>query len=477
MVHVCTTRGDGRGVDERGVSTYRALSDRQTRVNCLAILGFPWFPVQPPVMGDDELRRLTQERAAASDAIVNSAARKRLIVSGPGTGKTFTFQEALKAAGGKGLALTFIRNLVAELNDALAELADVYSFHGFCKHLMHQHDIAGLNDGDYYPPLFHLLVHDIFVLSDDVIHTRDVELHFHDLDEQDGLIARVLERADYYTAVSHTDLVYRVLRHFEAAPNAIPTYALIVVDEIQDFSQQEIEFIKLLSSKNNILAAGDDDQALYVGLKHAMPAFIRGLATGHEYDSFELPYCSRCTEVVVAAVNDVVTKATAEGCLVGRLPKKFSCYTPDKGQESEEHPKIIYAQCSTENMPYAGRYIAQQIARIPAADIERSRKKKYPTALVIGPNPFLDRAFKEVIKTFPNARMKTGSRSEIYLLDGYRRLAKNEASRVSAGASSSRLHHSLAMTPFCELCSQATVNSLTRCQTITAKNICVAHVS
>jgi hypothetical protein len=363
-------------------------------------------------------------------SIISCVADKRLIVSGPGTGKTFTFQEALKATGAKGLALTFIRNLVTDLTDSLDELADVYSFHGFCKHLMHQHDVAGLNDGDYYPPLFLLLVHDIFLLSGDNIDTRDVELHFHDLAEQDGLIARVLERADYYTAVSHTDLVYRVLRHFEAVPNAIPTYPLIVVDEIQDFSQQETEFITLLSSRNKILAAGDDDQALYVGLKHAMPAFIRGLATGNEYDCFELPYCSRCTHVVVAAVNDVVTAATAAGYLVDRLPKNFSCYTPDKGQDSEDHPTIIHAKCSTENSPYAGRYITQQIARIPAADVERSRKGKYPTVLVIGPNPFLNRAFKEVLKTFPNARMKTGSRSEIDLLDGYRRLAFKEASRL-----------------------------------------------
>jgi len=69
------------------------------------------------------------------------------------------------------------------------------------------------------------------------------------------------------------------------------------VDEIQDFSRQETEFITLLSTKSKILAAGDDDQALYVGLKHAMPDFIRGLAIGNDYASFELPYCSRCTAV------------------------------------------------------------------------------------------------------------------------------------------------------------------------------------
>jgi hypothetical protein len=87
-------------------------------------------------MGDDELQLLTEERTAASGAIVNSAAQRRLIVSGPGTGKSYTFGRALAkaiedAGGGTGLALTFIRNLVADLED-LGTLADVFTFHGYC---------------------------------------------------------------------------------------------------------------------------------------------------------------------------------------------------------------------------------------------------------------------------------------------------------------------------------------------------------
>jgi len=48
---------------------------------------------------------MEEERTAASRAIVESASRKRLVVAGPGTGKTFTFKQALTAAGGKGLAI------------------------------------------------------------------------------------------------------------------------------------------------------------------------------------------------------------------------------------------------------------------------------------------------------------------------------------------------------------------------------------
>jgi hypothetical protein len=199
--------------------------------------------------------------------------------------------------------LTFIRNLVADLQKDLGELADVNTFHGYCKYLMHRHDVAGLQSGDYYPPLMDLVVDDVLTVENKVIDKRAIDAHFHNLDRSDGLIDAVLIDAEYYNAVSHTDLVYRVLGHFEANPESIPSYPLIVVDEYQDFSLLETTFIELLASKSPVLIAGDDDQALYMRLKHASPAFIRELARGDQYERFELPYCSRCPRMSGSSWN------------------------------------------------------------------------------------------------------------------------------------------------------------------------------
>jgi superfamily I DNA/RNA helicase len=386
-------------------------------------------------MGDDELQRLTEQRAAATGAIVNSAARKRLIVSGPGTGKSFTFRQALakaieQAGGGKGLALTFIRNLVADLEKDLGSLADVFTFHGHCKHLMHSHNVAGLAAGDYYPALLELVVGDVLLVDRRAMTIEEINEHLLKLDTTDDVIAVALERADYYSAVSHNDVVYRVLRHFEGAPDTIPEYPLIVVDEFQDFSLLETKFIELLGSKSPVLIAGDDDQALYMNLKYASPDFIRAIATDGTHETFELPFCSRCTEVVVAAVNDVIAKAVAIAKLQNRLAKPLHCFLPDKKAASDENPKIIHVDCSTANTDYAGQYIAQQIAQIPAEDIERSHANGYPTALVIGPNPFLSRAFNVVQERFPRARLKKSDQPGVDILDGYRRVAANERSRL-----------------------------------------------
>lgn len=134
------------------------------------------------------------ERAAASQAIVNSGADKRLIVAGPGTGKTYTFKQALSKAiadsgtAEKGLALTFIRNLVADLAEALSDVADVFTFHGFCKHQMHRHAVAGLQEGwDYYPALIEVMAADLHLLGRERS-KHDIERCLHDLDDGDGVI-------------------------------------------------------------------------------------------------------------------------------------------------------------------------------------------------------------------------------------------------------------------------------------------------
>lgn len=147
----------------RGLADPRAptLDGWRTPAEACAVLAATGrLPLEPGAVpaDDQELERIVQERTEASDAIVNSGSHKKLIVAGPGTGKTFTFEQALRRAiadsgeESKGLALTFIRNLVADLSEALSDVADVFTFHGFCKHQMHRHAVAGLQEGwDYYP--------------------------------------------------------------------------------------------------------------------------------------------------------------------------------------------------------------------------------------------------------------------------------------------------------------------------------------
>jgi superfamily I DNA/RNA helicase len=205
----------------------------------------------------------------------------------------------------------------------------------------------------------------------------------------------------------------------------------VVVDEYQDFSLLETRFIGLLTERSPVLIAGDDDQALY-GFKHASASHIRALAHDAEYSKFELPYCSRCTEVIVNAVHDVLAQAHARDLLPGRLDKPYCCYLPDKREDSERHPRIIYAYCTVErgNAPYIGRYVSARIAEIPEEEIRASQEGGYPTVLVTGPVEFVRRVHPVLVDRYPNAVLKGSSPTEIAILDGYRYLSRDAESRL-----------------------------------------------
>lgn len=381
----------------------------------------------------EELARLARARAEATERVVASDARRKLIIAGPGTGKTYTFKRALEAVGGGGLALTFIRNLVRDLEGELSELADVFTFHGFCKHLLHKIGVEGISPTfDFYPPLLSLLAEDLQLRSRAAASREVIEERLQDLNPADGVIDEAIEVGNYYDAASFTDVVYRVLRHLESNPEDTPVYPLVVVDEYQDFSRLETSFIAQLATKSPVLIAGDDDQALYT-FKHASAIYIRELASDPGYERFELPFCSRCPEVIVEAVQRVIARARKQGNLVGRLERSYVCFLPDKKADSERHPKIIHADCSVENAraPYVCRYVADQISQIPPEDIRESHENKYPTVLVIGPGHFVKRVHTFLKEGgYPNAQLRESSEMPIDVFHGYRRIARDQNSRL-----------------------------------------------
>jgi superfamily I DNA/RNA helicase len=80
-----------------------------------------------------------EELQAALERILRSSSTKKLVVAGPGTGKTYLFKRVLESSPGerdRRLVLTFINNLKIDLERSLSDLAGVFTLHGYCQSLL-----------------------------------------------------------------------------------------------------------------------------------------------------------------------------------------------------------------------------------------------------------------------------------------------------------------------------------------------------
>ncbi len=380
-------------------------------------------------MTDDEIK---QARTDALNAILDDPATHKVVVAGPGTGKTHTYKELLSRVEGPALAITFLTVLVKDLEDSIGNMATVRSFHGFCKGILYSDDIPGLSHRVHYYPAINQIFEEDLTITAQPTTSKDIEKALMNLDSTGSVIDGVLRSGTYYDAAGYTDGVYRVLLHMQEEPESVPKFEQVVVDEYQDFSKLEVELINEVAKQSSTLIVGDDDQALY-GFKHASANYIRELCNNPLYKKLELPYCSRCTAVIVDATNHIVEKASAGGLLAGRVSKPYLCYVPDKRSENDQYPRIIHAHCTVQNTrsPIMAKYIANRIRDIPSEDAEKSFEKGYPTVLIIGPKQFTKPIYEFLFEEgFVNLSRKVSEEQTIEPLDGYRLLIRNETSRL-----------------------------------------------
>jgi ATP-dependent DNA helicase UvrD/PcrA len=340
-------------------------------------------------------RDVEAELNEAVEKILRSSNPRKLIVAGPGTGKTTIFKKLLEATAGDRetrIVLTFIRNLTADLGRVLGGLARVSTLHGYCQSLLHRDArLRGRLTGDFrcVPGMASLIGTDWEILRSGGIPefvkamrnlTVSTALDFY------------FERADYYDSVDFDDSVYRTVSALREDPCRVESLDLVLIDEFQDFNAMEAAFIEALASKNRIVIAGDDDQALYSQLRGASWDHIRSLHASGKYEVFNLPFCMRCPEVIVAAVNDVISRARALLKLKGRIEKPYRHYEPKKGVDSRRYPQITLVETSvqTSTANYIGKWIAQAISTVLPSEITESVEGNEPAVLVIGPKHYLD---------------------------------------------------------------------------------------
>lgn len=333
------------------------------------------------------------ELRTAIERVLSSTSGKKLVIAGPGTGKTTLFKQLLELAPGDAdqrIVLTFINNLRDNLEIDLGGLAKVFTLHSYCLRLLHRNpSLRSLLSPNFRvcPELAHIIIEDWKLINQDDTPKFIGEMRA--LSEENQ-IPFYLARGEYYDAVDFDDSVYRVYQGLSLNLLVPESYDLVLIDEYQDFNALEAGVIAILADHSPIVIAGDDDQALYSKLRDASWDHIRLLNKTGEYEVFELPYCMRCPEVVVDAVNDVFYKAEELKNLEGRIKKPYKYFPPVKASDSANYPKIDHVTTSVQRKSanYMGRYLAQAISQIPKDEIETSARSGYPAALIIVAEPY-----------------------------------------------------------------------------------------
>jgi superfamily I DNA/RNA helicase len=320
----------------------------------------------------DPYTKINEERSKLVESLIASKSQKKVVVAGPGTGKTYLFNKIL--AGKKNsLTLTFVNSLVEDLSLELCGLSDVKTLHSYARSILSKSCGSNIK---IHSKLSQIIREDAKIILD-----QDVNFDwiFNQRDEsKKDLLEFYKQRHKYYNYYGFSDIIYTAVLYFEMDETKIPKYSHIVVDEFQDFNKLEVDFINLLAKNSPILLAGDDDQALYQ-FKGSSNQFIRDRfnKTFDGYEPFNLPYCARCPRVIVDATNDLISFSKNQGFLKGRIDKPFIYFDNfEKDKVSSKYPQIHYAQVYPKQIPW---FIEKKIA-----EMANENKGKF-SVLIISP--------------------------------------------------------------------------------------------
>jgi superfamily I DNA/RNA helicase len=373
------------------------------------------------MMENDFFENQVEKRKAYLDEIINSDHRRKLIVAGPGTGKTFTFGEGFKKSKeNNNLALTFIRKLVEDMGKELGDHAEVKTFHAYCKKLLHERN----GRIELIPFLTKIIEADAAFLGYNLSHFDE---KFQTLAEDSQEVRFYLERGDFYDAVSFNDSVFRLYSYVRDGTFELPIFNQIVVDEFQDFNRLEVAFIEELEKKSPILIVGDDDQAVYLG-RNSSPEHLRKKYHSGDYQVFQLSFCSRCPRVIVEATTAFIQNVIERGSFTERIDRPFIPFLEGKQHENATYPKIIRATTST--IHCLSKFVTIEIQKIPEQEIAEAHEKDYPCVLVVGKRQYLNPLAKKLREQFSNVHFTEAQDINYSILDAYEILRNRDDSNL-----------------------------------------------
>lgn len=340
-------------------------------------------------LNDNERVKYRDQNAVA---IAKHNASKILIVSGPGTGKSYLFLDRINHwcqndSGAKVFVTTFVRKLVKDLQNDIdidVKLTDeqkgkisVYTLHKFARSIVEKNH--GTSEWPFRP---HFRIIGQFwkdVVWGDVLSYYpeidrktyvwkkfEQQMHndtFEKTDDWQKLKETFFKLCRFFNAAGFADLILRAKTSLtEDASLNNDNY--FIIDEYQDFNLAEEALItQLVESPKGLLIVGDDEQVLYEKLKSGKATLIRRLYEDKNYANAMLPFCSRSTCHITKSVGYFIQQNRDANCIE-------KIYLPIKA--NDDSPKVQVIACAT--APTAVDYIEKFIADNKDAIDERKEQ-------------------------------------------------------------------------------------------------------
>jgi len=363
----------------------------------------------------EEYKKYEEQSDDCLKKIVESKSYKKIIIAGPGTGKSFLFrticEDNIRKGKIKNLSLSFINELTEDLAKELHGISIVKTLHGFALNRLGK-------DTNFYLDISEVIQEDYKIINKKTTDFKKILCNLIDCKD----LEFYSERRKYYDAFGPNCSVYALVKYFDKHKEKIPKYSQILVDEFQDFNKLEISLIDLLSQKSPILIVGDDDQSLY-SFKYAEPNEIRSKHDSGEFETFDLPFCRRCTEVIIDSFTDIIKEAKKKGFLKDRKEKKYIYFpTEEKDLISEKNKKIV-VKTGLQQIAVA-YYIEKEIKKL-------FNPKEKNTVLIICSLKSQIKSLKDRLreKGFLNIKVST-KKEKNELMDGFKLLLKNKESNL-----------------------------------------------
>lgn len=350
----------------------------------------------------------TSYRDENAKSIYTHTSRKVLIVSGPGTGKSYIFKKRIihwldLDDSAEILAVSFVRKLVADLeNDIKGEddlsdqhkgQVDVSTLHKYARSIVEQnHGVSRLR----FEPFLKIMVEvwlpivwkDVLLLAEETdevtfsIKEFNKQLHDFSLNTSQGwrhIQRTYFKLSKFYNAVGFADLINYAEKALEENPQLV-RHQYFIVDEFQDFNTAEEKFIKRLTeTSTGILTVGDDDQVLYEELKSGKASLIRDLYQNEEFANAMLPFCGRSSFHIVNTAQSFIKQSADPDCIE-------KIYLPLSTTAHNEKVQIIGCATPTTAVDYIKKFIDEHAAEIEERKIKLEEgQSKDPFLLILSP--------------------------------------------------------------------------------------------